>query len=91
VIFRKGSTVVPSISMQFSDHDFFLCCDVTLSVARHIFQACSVWIYTQSINITNIIFTWLHYTNTEKMTMFLNIVLCYITMKIQKVSHVRLL
>jgi hypothetical protein len=25
-------------------------------VARHIFQACPVWIYTQS-NITNIIFT----------------------------------
>jgi uncharacterized damage-inducible protein DinB len=27
------------------------------TVARHIFQACPVWIYTQS-NITNIIFTW---------------------------------
>jgi hypothetical protein len=24
-----------------------------------------VWIYTQS-NITSIIFTWVHYTNTEK-------------------------
>jgi hypothetical protein len=34
-------------------------------VARHIFQACPVWIYTQS-NITSIIFTWVHYTNTEK-------------------------
>jgi hypothetical protein len=34
-------------------------------VVRHIFQACPVWIYTQS-NITNIIFTWVHYTNTEK-------------------------
>jgi hypothetical protein len=35
------------------------------TVARHIFQACPVWIYTQS-NITSIIFTWVHYTNTEK-------------------------
>jgi hypothetical protein len=35
-------------------------------VARHIFQACPVWIYTQS-NITNIIFTWVHnINNTEK-------------------------
>jgi hypothetical protein len=34
-------------------------------VARHILQACPVWIYTQS-NITNIIFTWVHNTNTEK-------------------------
>jgi hypothetical protein len=32
-------------------------------VARHIFQACPVWIYTQS-NITSILFTWVHYTNT---------------------------
>jgi hypothetical protein len=36
------------------------------TVERHIFfQACTVWIYTQS-NITSIIFTWVHYTNTEK-------------------------
>jgi hypothetical protein len=34
-------------------------------VVRHIFQACPVWIYTQS-NITNIIFTWVHNTNTKK-------------------------
>jgi hypothetical protein len=35
-------------------------------VAGHIFfQARLVWIYTQS-NITNIIFTWVHNTNTEK-------------------------
>jgi hypothetical protein len=34
-------------------------------VIRHIFQACPVWIYTQS-NITSTIFTWVHYTNTEK-------------------------
>jgi hypothetical protein len=34
-------------------------------VVRHIFQACLVWIYTQR-NITSIIFTWVHYTNTEK-------------------------
>jgi hypothetical protein len=34
-------------------------------VVRHSFQACPVWIYTQS-NITSIIFTWVHYTNTEK-------------------------
>ena len=33
------------------------------TVARHIFQACPVWIYTQR-NITSIIFTWVHYTNT---------------------------
>jgi hypothetical protein len=35
------------------------------TVARYIFQACPVWIYTQS-NITSIIFAWVHYTNTEK-------------------------
>ena len=35
------------------------------TVAGHIFQARPVWIYTQS-NITNIIFTWVHNTNTEK-------------------------
>jgi hypothetical protein len=35
-------------------------------VARHIFQACPVWIYTHKSNITSIIFTWVHYTNTEK-------------------------
>jgi hypothetical protein len=34
-------------------------------VAAHIFQARPVWIYTQS-NITNIIFTWVQNTNTEK-------------------------
>jgi hypothetical protein len=33
------------------------------SLPRHIFQACPVWIYTQS-NITSILFTWVHYTNT---------------------------
>ena len=35
------------------------------TVARHIFQARPLWIYTQS-NITNIIFTRVHNTNTEK-------------------------
>jgi hypothetical protein len=36
------------------------------TVAGHIFQARRpVWIYTQS-NITSIIFTWVHYTNKEK-------------------------
>jgi type IV secretory pathway VirB3-like protein len=35
------------------------------TVAMHIFQACAMWIYTQS-NITDIIFTWVHNTNTEK-------------------------
>jgi hypothetical protein len=35
------------------------------AVARHIFQACPVWICTQS-NITNIIFTWVHNINTQK-------------------------
>jgi hypothetical protein len=37
-------------------------------VAMHagiFFQACPVWIYTQS-NITNIIFICVHNTNTEK-------------------------
>jgi hypothetical protein len=34
---------------------------------RHIFQACPVWIYTQS-NITSILFTWVHYTNTANIT-----------------------
>jgi hypothetical protein len=34
------------------------------TVAKHIFQACPVGIYTQS-NITNI-FTWVHNTNAEK-------------------------
>jgi hypothetical protein len=34
-------------------------------LGKHIFQAYQVWIYTQS-NITSIIFTWVHYTNTEK-------------------------
>jgi hypothetical protein len=37
-------------------------------VARHIFQTCPVWIYTQS-NITSILFTWVHYTNAAN---FLN-------------------
>jgi hypothetical protein len=41
---------------------------VYIHVARHIFQACPVWIYTQS-NITSIIFTWVHYTNTHKQIM----------------------
>ena len=35
------------------------------TVVKHIFQACPVWIYTPS-NITSIIFTSVHYTNTEK-------------------------
>ena len=35
------------------------------TVVRHIFQACPMWIYTQS-NITSIIFTRVHYTNTQK-------------------------
>jgi hypothetical protein len=38
-------------------------------VAGHIFQARPVWIYTQS-NITNIIFTWVHNTNTDFVSMF---------------------
>jgi hypothetical protein len=37
--------------------------DMRATVARHIFQACPVWIYTQS-NITSILFTWVHYTKT---------------------------
>jgi hypothetical protein len=35
------------------------------TMARHIFQASPVWIYTQS-NITNIIFNWVHNIITEK-------------------------
>jgi hypothetical protein len=38
-------------------------------VVRYIFQACPVWIYTQS-NIISIIFTWVHYTNTEKIMLY---------------------
>jgi hypothetical protein len=41
---------------------------VIFAVARHIFQACPVWIYTQS-NITSILFTWVHYTNTANIIM----------------------
>ena len=44
-------------------------------VVRHIFQACPVWIYTQS-NITSIIFTWVHYTNTEKIMTIRTGLLC---------------
>jgi hypothetical protein len=47
-------------------------CYLIIIMVRHIFQACPVWIYTQS-NITSIIFTWVHYTNTEK-----SLNLCYI-------------
>jgi hypothetical protein len=39
------------------------------TVARHIFQACPVWIYTQS-NRTSILFTWVHYTNTANFKFF---------------------
>ena len=39
------------------------------TVARHSFQACPVWIYTQS-NITNIIFNWVHNINTEKSQLY---------------------
>jgi hypothetical protein len=46
-------------------------------VARHIFQACPVWIYTQS-NITNIIFTWVHNTTTENIIHNLSTVLVHI-------------
>jgi hypothetical protein len=45
------------------------------NVARHIFQACPVWIYTQSQSnisyITSIVFTWVHCTNTEKIKFFI--------------------
>jgi hypothetical protein len=51
------------------------------TVARHIFQACPVWIYTQS-NITNIIFTWVHNTNTEKNHQLLLIEFKYINAKL---------
>jgi hypothetical protein len=40
-------------------------------VVRHIFQACPVWIYTER-KITSIIFTWVHYTNTEKSWLLLD-------------------
>jgi hypothetical protein len=39
-------------------------------VARHIFQACPVWIQS---NITNIIFTWVHNTNTENIILLIYI------------------
>jgi hypothetical protein len=44
------------------------------TMARHIFQAFPVWIYTQS-NIKNIIFTWVHNTNTEKSLIYRKIIL----------------
>jgi hypothetical protein len=43
---------------------------IPTAVAGHIFQAHPVWIYTQS-NITNIIFTWVHNTNTGKKILLL--------------------
>jgi hypothetical protein len=46
-------------------------------LVRHIFQACPVWIHTQS-NITNIIFTWVHCTNRTKSPKSLNYDLCWI-------------
>jgi hypothetical protein len=38
-------SLVPLTSMQSSNHDFFV---LQRSYVRHIFQACPVWIYTQS-------------------------------------------
>jgi hypothetical protein len=40
-------------------------------VGRHIFQACPVWIYTQS-NITSILFTWVHYTKKQQISWLLD-------------------
>jgi hypothetical protein len=62
-------------SINFKLFCFRFSSKIHLSVAtlyRHIFQACPVWIYTQS-NITNIIFTWVHNTNTEKKSYFANL------------------
>jgi hypothetical protein len=57
-------------------------------VVRHIFQACPVWIYTQS-NITSIIFTWLHYTNTEKSWLLLDKIDIEGTRFCSEISHTR--
>jgi hypothetical protein len=38
-------------------------------VARHVFRACPVKIHTQS-NITSILFTWVHYTNTANIMVY---------------------
>ena len=44
------------------------------TVARHIFQACLVWIHTQSqSNITNIIFTGAKYTTPTQQFMLNNV------------------
>jgi hypothetical protein len=57
-------------------------------VVRHIFQACPVWIYTQS-NITSIIFTWVHYTNTEKSWLSLDNIDIEGTRFCSEISHTR--
>jgi hypothetical protein len=72
-------SLVPSTSMQSIVIMIFFCVawasipkvvSSIPTVARHIFQACPVWIHTQR-NITNIIFTWIHNTNTEKIMIYM--------------------
>jgi hypothetical protein len=58
------------------------------TVVRHIFQACPVWIYTQS-NITSIIFTWVHYTNTENSWLLLDNIDIEGTRLCSEISHTR--
>jgi hypothetical protein len=67
------------INAIFSNHDFFCVAWASIpkvvssipTVARHIFQACPVWIHIQR-NTTNIIVTWIHNTNnTEKIMIYM--------------------
>jgi hypothetical protein len=47
-----------------------------------------VWIYSQS-NITSIIFTWVHYTNTEKSWLLLDNIDIEGTRFCSEISHTR--
>jgi hypothetical protein len=49
-------------TQYFADYLYFADYNNT-STKRKLFQACPVWIYTQS-NITSILFIWVDYTNT---------------------------
>jgi hypothetical protein len=67
----EGTRFCSEISLTRTDLTTYLVGSIS-TVAGHIFQARPVWIYTQS-NITNIIFTWVHNTNTEKITLWFRV------------------
>jgi hypothetical protein len=56
-------------------------------MARHIFQACLVWIYTQSI--TSILLTWVHFTPTQKISWLLDYIDIEGTRLRYEISHTR--